>query len=109
MDTKTHSGLGVSSFVISLLCAFMVLTMIAIAGVMEASMPGGMDDESPEAVGIGCGVLIFLLGSLLALGLGIGALFQQNRSKAFPIIGIVIAGLTIFSTLLLIVLGLISG
>jgi hypothetical protein len=108
MEEKTHSGLGIASFVTSLACAILVLIMLAIAGVMEASTPGGLDEESPAAMGVGCGMFIFLLGSLVALGLGIGALFQQNRNKVFPILGVVLSGLTIFGTLLLMLVGLIS-
>jgi hypothetical protein len=52
---------------------------------------------------------VFLVGSLVSLGLGIGALFQQNRHKVFPILGIVISALTLFGTILLMLIGLAVG
>jgi len=106
MEQRTHSALGVSSFVTSLVSAGLVLAMLVIAGVAEASSPGGMDEDSPIVVGLGCSVILFLLGSTCALGLGIGALFQQNRHKVFPILGIVISALTLFGTLLLMLIGI---
>lgn len=106
MEQKTHSALGVSSFVTSLVSAGLVLAMLVIAGVAEASSPGGMDEDSPLAAGLGCSVVLFLLGSTCALGLGIGALFQQNRHKVFPILGIVISALTLFGTVLLMLIGI---
>ena len=106
MEQKTHSALGVSAFVTSLVSAGLVLAMLVIAGVAEASSPGGMDEDSPLAVGLGCSVILFLLGSTCALGLGIGALFQQNRHKVFPILGIVISALTLFGTVLLMLIGI---
>ena len=109
MEQRTHSALGVSSFVTSLVSAGLVLAMLVIAGVAEASSPGGMDEDSPIVVGLGCSVILFLLGSTCALGLGIGALFQQNRHKVFPILGIVISALTLFGTVLLMLVGIAVG
>jgi hypothetical protein len=109
MEQRSHSGLGISSFITSIASAGLVLVMFVVAGILEASTPGGMPEDSPAAMGIGCSVFVFLVGSLVSLGLGIGALFQQNRHKVFPILGIVISALTLFGTILLMLIGLAVG
>lgn len=109
MNQRTHSGLGIASFATSLVSAILVLALLVVAGIMEASAPAGLDEQSPAAIGIGCSMVLFLLCALVALGLGIGALFQKDRHKVFPILGVVVSALTLFLTLALLVIGLIVG
>ena len=109
MEQRSHSGLGISSFITSIASAGLVLVTFAVAGILESSTPGGMPEDSPAAMGLGCSLFAFLIGSLVALGLGIGALFQQNRHKVFPILGIVISALTLFGTVLLMLVGIAVG
>ena len=43
MDHK-HSGIGVASFIISLVMAVAAFGLITFAGVVEATTPGGMEE-----------------------------------------------------------------
>lgn len=103
-----HSGLGISSFIISAATGVAMFVLIMLAGVLETTTAGGMDEESVAAVLIGLFMFGFLFIDLLAVGLGIAGLFQKGRKKIFAILGVVIAVATILMTLLLLVVGLIS-
>lgn len=107
VDMK-HSGLGISSFIISAATGVAMFVLIMLAGVLETTTAGGMDEESVAAVLIGLFMFGFLFIDLLAVGLGIAGLFQKDRKKIFAILGVVIAVATILMTLLLLVVGLIS-
>lgn len=87
---------------------FMFLLLI-IAGVMETSTPGGMDEESAGAVIIGL-LLFALVGALLAaIGLGIAGLVQGNRKKIFAILGTVFSTAILLGTLFLLLVGMATG
>ena len=107
MEAK-HSGLGISSFVISTLTGVAMLVLIVLAGVLETTTPGGMDEESLAAVLIGLFMFAFLFIDLLAAGLGIAGLLQKDRKKIFAILGVIIAVATILLTMLLLVVGLMA-
>lgn len=109
MEERTHSGLGIASFITALVSALLMLVLVVIAGIMQSSAPEGVDENSPAAMGVGCSMVLFLLCALVALGLGIGALFQKDRHKVFPILGVVISALTLVLSLALMVIGLIVG
>lgn len=101
-----HSGLGIASFVMSVVAGFLTFTTIVAAGVVEATTPGGMDEESALAMVIGLLILAFLGMSLLALCLGIAGALQSGRKTIFAILGAVFSATTIAGTILLIVVGL---
>lgn len=103
-----HSGLGIASFVISTVMGVAMLVLIVLAGVLETTTPGGMDEESLAAVLIGLFMFAFLFIDLLAAGLGIAGLLQKDRKKIFAILGVIIAVATILLTMLLLVVGLMA-
>ena len=103
---QKHSGLGIASFIISIVTGVLMFLLIAIAGIMESSTPGGIDENSAEAALIGFLAIGFLLLDLVAIGLGIGGLVQENRKKVFAILGVSFSGSTIFFTLAIMLLGL---
>ena len=80
--------------------------MVAIAGLMEASNPGGMDETSPEAMIVGlclfAGVGLALMGGTL----GLIALVQPNRKKVFGILGLIFNAFVVLGVVGLIVIGL---
>ncbi|MGU5664526.1 hypothetical protein [Aeromonas sanarellii] len=49
MEEKKHSGLGIASFITSIVSGLLIFLLIGVAGVMEASTPGGIDEESAGA------------------------------------------------------------
>ena len=102
---KKHSGMGIASFVIGVAGGLALFALFAVAGFMQISNPGGMDEKSGAAMLVGLLVIGFCLAHLLGAGLGIGALFQAERSKVFAVIGLVINTVILAGTIGLIVLG----
>ena len=100
-----HSGMGIAAFVTSLVAAMLMLVLFAIAGVIETGTPGGIDEESPQAVLIGAGMVAVLGVQLVAGGLGLAGMLQRDRRKAFAVLGTLIAGGTLLVTVVLLVLG----
>lgn len=104
MEQK-HSGLGIASFVLGIVVGVLVFLMVVVAGAMQASTPGGIDEQSPVAVVLGLFILGLLALDMVALGLGIGSLFQSDRKKIFGVLGTLFSALTIAGTVLLIIIG----
>lgn len=106
MEPQKHSGLGIASFAISLVTAVCILAMFVIAGVLETSTPGGMDEDGVEVMMIGLGIIFFLGIAIVGLALGITGCALSGRKKVFAILGTVINVLLLFGTVFLILLGL---
>jgi hypothetical protein len=83
MEEQKHSELGIASFIISIVSGIFAFMLFVIAGIMEASTPGGMDEESAGAIITGLFLIASLGLSLLTLGLSIGGLMQKERKKIF--------------------------
>jgi len=105
---RKHSGLGIASFVISIITGLMMFMLFVVAGVMETSTPGGMDENSMEAMLVGLFLFALLFLDLLAVGLGVAGLFQKERRKLFAVLGLVFAAATIVVALLLVLIGLMA-
>jgi hypothetical protein len=100
-----HSGLGIASFVISILAGTSIFVGIVVVAVMEATTPGGVDENSAEVIVVGA-ILIAGVGvDLVALGLGIGGLCQRSRKKLFALLGTVFSCAIAVGTVVLIVVG----
>jgi hypothetical protein len=102
-----HSGLGIASFVISLVAGALLLLFVGIAGVLTVS--GGLDENSPQAVMLGLLIITILIVVLVALGLGIGGLVQRERKKIFAALGTIFSAAIFLGGVLLIVVGALSG
>lgn len=102
---KKHSGLGIASFIISMAVGILMLLLFAVAGVMETSTPGGIDESSVGAMLVGLFLIGFLFLDVIALGLGIAGLTQSHRNRIFAILGMVFASSTMIITLFLMLLG----
>lgn len=109
MEQLKHSGLGIASFITAIVSGVFVFLLVVIAGAIEVSTPGGMDEESAAAVIIGL-LLFTLLGALLvSIGLGIAGLVQSNRKKIFAILGTVFSVAILLGTIFLLIIGLAMG
>jgi hypothetical protein len=106
--SQKHSGLGIASFVISLVAGAAIFADVVIAGVLEATTPGGMDERSPEAIFIGLGIIAFIVLDVVALGLGFAGLLQPDRKKLFAVLGAIFSFATVACTAVIIIFGLIS-
>jgi hypothetical protein len=109
MENQKHSELGIASFTTSIVSGILIFLVIVIAGVMEASSPEGMDEESVSAVMVGLFLFAFLGAALIALGLGIAGFLQKERKKIFAILGVVFSAVSLLVTILLIIIGLAMG
>jgi uncharacterized membrane protein len=109
MEEQKHSGLGIVSFITSIVSGILIFLLIVIAGVMEVSTPGGMDERSAGAMMVGLFLFVFLGASLVALGLGIAGLLQKDRKKIFAILGTIFSAVTIVGMIFIVMLGLAMG
>lgn len=106
---KKNSGLGIASFILSILAGLSIFAVLVIAGVIETANPGGMSEDSVEAVILGLLILGLLFASVVALGLGIAGLFQNDRNKIFAILGTIFASLSSLCTVSVILVGIALG
>ena len=88
----SHSGLGIASCIIGVLAGLIEVAIVAIAGMIEVSTPGGMDENSPEAI---------------LIGLGVGGLMQR-RKKLFAVLGVLVSLFVTCGVAGLFVLGLMT-
>ncbi len=109
MERTGQSRLGIASLSISIVSALGLFILVIIAGIIESSSPGGMDEESIEAVIIGLFLFGFVGLDLVAIGLGIGGIFQKSRERILAIIGTVIAVATEIITISLVTIGLLTN
>jgi hypothetical protein len=95
--------LGIASFALAMFVILVQGAAFVFVGAMANSGadPSTMSPAVPLAIGFG------VLGSLgldfVAIGLGIGALCQPHRKRAFGLLGLAISGLTLMAWGLLIV------
>lgn len=106
MEKQKHSGLGIASFIVSIVSGILTFLLVVVAGVIEASTPGGIDEESAGAIVLGLLLFAFLGMLLVGLGLGIAGLFQKERKKIFAILGTVFSSVIFLCTILIMLLGL---
>ncbi len=106
MERTGQSKLGIASLSISIATALGLFILFAIAGIVESSSPGGMDEESIEAVIIGLFIFGFAGLDLLAIGLGIAGIFQKSRQRILAVIGTSIAVAIGIITISLMIIGL---
>ena len=100
-----HSGLGVASLVLGLAVGLLEFICIVIAGVLQASTPGGVDENSPVAIATGLVIIGGMFLGLCGIGLGVAGLFQQ-RKKLFAVLGVVVGSLVMLCMGGLFVLGM---
>jgi hypothetical protein len=121
-----HSKIGMASLILSLgtvlLYCLVFVLLIAMVG-NEAATFQNQDPnviaeqlQSGELNDIMIPVVLFVacffsspIISLVALGLGIGGLFQKDKSKVFPILGTVLSGVLLCGSGGFVLLALISA
>lgn len=100
-----HSGVGIASFVISIIAGIIIWGCIIIGGYLEATTIGGLPEESGTIVVIGLLVILGLFLCLIGTGLGIYGVIQKNRRRIFSVIALVLNVTMILLTIFLILLG----
>jgi hypothetical protein len=105
---EEHSRMGIASFVLAIVVSILAFLTIFVAGVLQATTPGGMNDLAAGLVGfaiIGC-----CLANLVGLGIGAAGLLQRRRpKKVFAILGAIGNGAVVLGVVALIVLGATYG
>jgi hypothetical protein len=101
-----YSGLGIASFVMSLLIGIGLFAMFVVAGVMEATTPGGIPENSGVAVVVGLMIIGLVMLDVVALLLGVAGLCQANRRKLFAALGLVFSLAIALGTVGLIAIGM---
>ncbi len=79
----SHSGIGILSFLLSVMVGIFVIVFLSIAEAIK---------ESGREVGIQSffiGIALLLCADFVAFILGAASLFQKDRNKLFPILGTV--------------------
>jgi hypothetical protein len=104
---RKESGLGIASFLIGLISAVAEVGMIAMAVMLAAS--GVVDEQSPQTILVGLGILGGLALAVLGLLMGIVALLDKRRSKVFALLGVLCSGMVLASVALLLILGAVLG
>jgi hypothetical protein len=105
-ESKPHSGLALSSFAISVVGFLIAFAVFAVAGYLNASVEGGIAEESPQAVMIGLIIIAVCFSFVLGIALGIAGVVQDSKSRVFGIIGIVCNGGALLLVAGLLALGL---
>jgi len=106
MEPEKYSGLGIASFIISVVSGFSIFVLMIVAGFLQATTPGGMHEKSAAAVIVGLFLLAFLAITVAGLGLGVGGLFQKNRKKIFAVLGTVFSSAILSGTIFVMLLGM---
>jgi hypothetical protein len=100
-----HSGLGIASFVLSLLT---VAGVIGFYLAVTAAVARGVVDAANPPAGLLAAGMVFLVSVLVALigiSLGIAGLVQKNRRHVLAWLGLVLNSLVVLAVAVLIVLG----
>lgn len=101
-----HSGLGIASFVISLINGFFVVGIIFLSVIMEVA---GVDEDSVAVALLGLGAIFVIVINLVGLGLGIGGCFIKGRKILLAVLGIIFNAVPMLILVLLILIGLAVG
>jgi len=104
-----HSRFGIASFIIALAGGVFEFILIAIAGVLSVQAGGELDENSPEAILIGLGILAGFALNLISMGLAIAGLCERRRNKVFAILGLAINILLLIGVCGLGALGAMAG
>ena len=105
LDQK-HSGIGIASFILSIVVAIAMFFVFVFAAVMASRTHGVLDPNSLIAIVIGFGIVLCLVLDLVALGLGISGLLQKDRKKIFALLGTIFSASTIIGASTLIIIGI---
>jgi len=103
-----HSGMGIAAFITALCGAVLMLGLIVVAGIIETTTPGGMEETSMSAILVGLGLMGTALMQLVAFGLGIAGAVQADRRRVFAVLGLVFSIGSMLAVVLLMVIGSLS-
>ena len=103
-----HSGMGIAAFITAVCGAVLMLGLVVIAGIIETTTPGGMEETSISAILVGLGLMLTALMQLVAFGLGVAGALQADRRRVFAVLGLVFSIGSMLGVVLLMVIGSLS-
>jgi len=104
-EPMSHSGLGVASFIMSIVFGAAVATVFVVAVLLVVQNGGKIREDAPEVGLLGLGMICSLGLVVVGLGLGIAGLVQTNRKKVFSVLGVIFNLTILLGTGLLMILG----
>ncbi|MDR1285129.1 MAG: hypothetical protein LBJ88_02890 [Campylobacteraceae bacterium] len=96
MEEQKYFGLGIASFILSIISVICIFILLTLASAIEASMPGVMDFAIVAMIGF----------SVAGVGLGIAGVFSKDKKKIFAILGLIFSIAVFFVSVTAIVIGL---
>lgn len=106
---RGHSGLGIASFILALVTGLLLFGLIMVAGAIGMQNPEAMEGEKPMVMAIGLLFLSLLAMCLVGAVLGLAGLFQRDRHKVFPILGLVLNLGILLGVAALVIIGTVAG
>lgn len=103
-----HSGIGIASFVVSLVTGIALFVMFAIIIAAQVQNPDSFKDDSAQTMILGLFVISIGFLDLIALGLGIGGLFHKKTKKIFAILGVILSGIILITFGLFMIIGMLA-
>ncbi|MDR2081386.1 MAG: hypothetical protein LBP54_05815 [Campylobacteraceae bacterium] len=97
-----HSGLGIASFILSVINIVSIFVLFVIAGALNVS---GEEDEATDVI-IGAFFLFFMLTTIISIGLGIAGLVVKDRKRMFAALGLIFSVVIFLLSIFLIIVGL---
>jgi hypothetical protein len=85
---KTHCGLGITSFILTIVSFIAMILVFGYAGYMQTTTPGGIQQDSGATIMIGLITILLSGGLLVGVVLGIVSLCRKNKKKLFGILGL---------------------
>ncbi|NBI28210.1 hypothetical protein [Chengkuizengella marina] len=114
-----HSGLGIASFIIGILCIILAVVMIILLSVSVNDIYISDEPTEEEILELVSSqplfitsilvILILLFIQIIGAIIGIVSLFIKNRKKLFPILGTILNLLPILATVVLLLLSIVIG
>ena len=95
LGNQKHSGVGIASFILSICMFLIIIGAFGYVAYQEVNTPGGIKEESAEAIVVGLAVIGCCALLMIGLILGVVGIFQKYRRKLFPILGTCLNGITI--------------
>ena len=94
---QKHSGFGIASFAVGVVMAVVEMFAFIVATVLTSSARSLSTSGNPGLIIVGVFILGGIVFLLIGIMLGIAGLFQRDRKKSFPILGILVNLLVILA------------
>jgi hypothetical protein len=99
---RRHKGLGISSFIISLICLVLIVLLFMVAGALTAS--GKATQEINMMIGFGLFFAWFV--DVIGIALGIAGAMDRTAKKVFPVLGLIFGLGILIASVALVLIGI---